>query len=366
MPPRTSEDKPEISMKNTKKELLEAYHQALAQVQEKEKTLLKPEQTLKQKKESEVVTSVARHSAEGVVQEIDQLKVDMTKMLADVADKLAREVERFEKTQLAIEIKERELKQIYEIDKTAATLAALIEAQQQEKQRFEEEMETERENLAHEIKETRLHWERKRTEYEAKAKEQAQEQAKQRKRQEEEYQYDFEREKQLARDKFEDEKTRLLAEKATLEKEMALLRDQTEKGLQEREKRIAEQENQFKSLQAQVDGFPQKLKSAVEQAVKDATERLELQAQYRQDLQQKEHQGEKNVLTARIQSLEKTVREQTEQLTKLSQHQEAAYQKVQDVAVKAIEGASRVGAFHELQQTLVDQTKKQNKASEGS
>lgn len=103
----------------------------------------------------------------------------------------------------------------------------------------------------------------------------------------------------------------------------------------------------------------------MDQAVKDVTERLELTAQYRQDLQQKEYQGEKNVLTSRIQSLEKAVQEQTTQLAKLSQQQESAYQKVQDVAVKAIEGASRVGAFHELQQTLIDQTKKQAETAEG-
>ncbi|MFC1760487.1 hypothetical protein ACFL6U_00220 [Planctomycetota bacterium] len=365
MPPRKSADAEEISMKNTKKELLEAYQQVLAQIEEKEKSQLNPQQTLKQKKEGEVVAMVARLSAEGVVGEIDHLKADMIKLLANVADKLAREVERFEKTQLAIEIKERELKEIYEIDKAAATLAALIESQQQERQRFAEEMASDRETLACEIKETRLQWERKKAEYEAQAKEQAQEETKQRKRKEEEYQYAFDREKQLARNKFEDEQACLLAGKEALEKEMVMLREQTEKGLQEREQRIAEKENQFTALQVQVDEFPKKLELAIAQAVKDATERLELQAQYRQDLQQKEYQGEKNVLTTRIQSLEKTVQEQNEQLAKLSQHQEAAYQKVQDVAVKAIEGASRVGAFSELQQTLAEQTKRQNKATEG-
>ena len=45
--------------------------------------------------------------------------------------------------------------------------------------------------------------------------------------------------------------------------------------------------------------------------------------------------------------------------TKLSQQQEAAYQKIQDVAVKAIEGASRVGSFNSLVHTLKEQTKKQ-------
>jgi hypothetical protein len=46
-------------------------------------------------------------------------------------------------------------------------------------------------------------------------------------------------------------------------------------------------------------------------------------------------------------------------LAKLGQQQEAAYQKIQDVAVKAIEGASKVGSFAGLVHTLKEQTKKQ-------
>jgi len=65
------------------------------------------------------------------------------------------------------------------------------------------------------------------------------------------------------------------------------------------------------------------------------------------------------VLTSRIQSLEKAVKEQAEQLGKLSQQQEAAYQKIQDVAVKAIEGASKLGSFGSLVHTLKEQTRKQ-------
>ncbi|MCU0918298.1 MAG: hypothetical protein MUC88_27595 [Planctomycetes bacterium] len=49
-----------------------------------------------------------------------------------------------------------------------------------------------------------------------------------------------------------------------------------------------------------------------------------------------------------------------EQLGKLSQQQEAAYQKIQDVAVKAIEGASKLGSFGSLVHTLKEQqTRKQ-------
>lgn len=53
----------------------------------------------------------------------------------------------------------------------------------------------------------------------------------------------------------------------------------------------------------------------------------------------KEHEGERNVLKTRIKSMEKTVKEQSEQLARFSQQLEAAYQKVQDIAIKTVEGA---------------------------
>jgi hypothetical protein len=75
-------------------------------------------------------------------------------------------------------------------------------------------------------------------------------------------------------------------------------------------------------------------------------------------LLKKEFGGERNVLTTRIESLEKTVREQTEQVARLSQQAEKAYGQVQDIAVKAIEGSSHSQSFASLQQLMAEQARK--------
>ena len=62
------------------------------------------------------------------------------------------------------------------------------------------------------------------------------------------------------------------------------------------------------------------------------------------------------MLTTRIESLEKTVKEQNQQIAHLSQQLEKAYQKVQDIAVKAVEGSSNVN----LQQLIREQSKAQS------
>lgn len=348
----------ELSMKNTKQEILDAYQETLKLLHEKEQAQLKPEQKLKEKKEEGILKAVSGISADGVIQETNKLKQEIGGMLNKLTDKLAAEVDKFDQVQLAIEIKERELKEIYEIEKAAATLAALIETQRQEKIRLEEEMAHEQASLTREIETTRLQWQKEKADHQAEIKEQQEQEAKDRKREKEEYQYTFEREQQLARDKFEDEKAKLLAEKQALENQMKALKEQTEKELSEREKQIAGKEQEFESLQAQVAEFPQKLQAAVDEAVAETTKRIEVDAKYQKDLLQKEFEGQRNVLTARIQSLEKTVKEQNEQISKLSTQQDAAYQKIQDVAVKAIEGASKASSFGDLQRVLSEQVKK--------
>jgi len=350
----------QMSMKNTKQELLAAYNELLRKIEEEQKKELKPEKKVKEKEKDKILSAVSKVSAEGVVQDISKLKVDIGKILSQVSDKLESEVQKLEQIQNAIEIKEQELKEIYEIDKSAATLAALIETQHQERKKFEDEMAKQKEDLLREIGDIRKQWQIEKQKYEAEVKERKALEAKKQEREKEEFRYSFEREKQLDKDKFEDEKAAAMAEKQRIEMEMKALKEQTEKELQEREKAIAEKEQEFALLQAQVDEFPKKLDLAIANAIKETTQRIQTESKYEKDLLGKQFEGEKNVLTARIESLDKTVKEQNERIAKLSKQQELAYQKVQDVAVKAIEGASKVGSFSGVQQVLAEQSRKQN------
>ena len=60
--------------------------------------------------------------------------------MTQISDKLEDEVTRLNGIQKAVDIKEEELKELFEIEKSAATLAALIEAQNQKRQEYEFEM----------------------------------------------------------------------------------------------------------------------------------------------------------------------------------------------------------------------------------
>ncbi len=68
---------------------------------------------------------------EAIDRELGGLKAEIGKMLADISDRLASESAKFLQVQKAVESKEREIKELYGIEKSAVSLAALIEAQSQ-------------------------------------------------------------------------------------------------------------------------------------------------------------------------------------------------------------------------------------------
>ena len=183
-----------MSMSNTKKEMIDTYNALLKQLQEKSEAELKPEKKIEEKKKREVVEVAETLSSEGVVKEIGNLKLEIGKRLTSISDGLEEEVIKFNQIQKAIEIKDEELKELYEIERSAETLAALIEAQNKKRQEFELEMTARKEELNREIITTREEWGKEKKEHEVEIKERDAAEAKRREREKEEYNYTFKRE----------------------------------------------------------------------------------------------------------------------------------------------------------------------------
>lgn len=348
-------DKPippkKLSEKNTKQEMLDAYQILVRQLEEKRAAELNPEKRLQEKRAEEAVTVAAGLAPEGVERALGNLKADIGKSLAEIAERMASEVTRFKAIQKAVESKERELQELYGIEKAAASLAALIEAQNQKRREFEIELGRQKEELTREIETSRADWEKDKKNHEAELREREALEKKNREREKEEFAYLFKREQQTARDKLNDEK-------AGLEKEILAKRESAAKELAEREKAVAAQEKELTELKQKTAAFPKELESAVAKAVKEVTDRLILESKNREELLRKEFEGERNVSVVRIEALEKMAKDLSDQNGKLSRQLETAYQKVQEIAEKAIEGSSQAKSLADLQKLLAEQGRK--------
>ncbi len=352
-----------ISGSNTKKEMLDAYNDLINQLEEQKKSQLKPDEHIREKEKQEVVKVADSISTDEIITEVSKIKSHTGKLLSELSERLEQEVQKYNQVKKAIEEKENELKEIYEIERSAMSFAALIEAQNKKRQDFEDEMavresETEQElasrktTLEQEMATINDGWEKEKEQHQRLRKEEDEAEHKKREREKEEFDYEFKREKQLTENNFRDEKE-------VLEKEIAEKRTQLEIEFSEREKILKEQETELNDLRKKAAAFPKELETEVNKAVKDAKERITVDMANKEELQKKGFEGERNVLNTRIASLEKSLNEQNEQITKLNAQSENALNQVQDIAVKAIEGSSNFKSFTHLQQLVTDQNRKQ-------
>jgi hypothetical protein len=349
------EEKPvppkKLSEKNTKQEMLDAYRVVVRQLEEKRAAELHPEKRLQEKQAEEAVTVAAGLAPDGVERALGNLKADIGRSLAEIAERMATEVTRFKAIQKAVESRERDLQELYGIEKAATSLAALIEAQNQKRREFEIELGRQKEELTREIESTRAEWEKEKKSHETELRERDALEKKGREREKEEAAYLFKREQQSARDKLNDEK-------AATEKEILAKRETLTRELAEREKVVATQERELTDLRQKAAVFPKELESAVDKAVKDVVDRLKLEAKNREELLRKEFEGERNVATARNEALEKMNKDLSDQNARFAKQLDAAYQKVQEIAEKAIEGSSQAKSLGDLQRLLAEQGRK--------
>ncbi len=131
---------PKITSSNTKKEMLDAFKILTEKLTEKAQTELKPEIAQKTMKEKEIVKTADAASKEGIIKRVYDLKDEIGKALTGLAAKMEDEKEHYTKIKEAIAIKNNELKEIFEIETSAFSLAALLEAQKHKKEAFEVEM----------------------------------------------------------------------------------------------------------------------------------------------------------------------------------------------------------------------------------
>lgn len=340
-----------LSLKDTKQDMLAAYNELLKEQQDKTHGELRPEIEVEKKKEKVAVATADSLSLEGVVKETASLRVEIGKMLGQLADSLQEEVQKYAQVREAVNIKEKELQDIYGIEKAAQSLVALFEAQAKKREEFETSLLKDKQEAQADIDVLRVDFERQRKEFERLSKERELEETRRRQREKEEYEYNVKRELLLTKNISEDEKNRQ-------EKELRLKKETVEKELQQREKAVAEEEKRIIELQKKVESFPKELAQSADRAVKDAVEKIQIEARNREELMKKTLEGEKNVLVAQIESLDRLTKEQKEQITRLSQQLEKAYQKVEDIAVKSVGGISDVKSF--FQQRSDDSAKRQS------
>ena len=355
------------SDKNTKAQILEAYDELL-QEQKALETQLKQIQketkdkppVVSEKKINPPVTTMNQQQVVGdkmfyTIDSIVKLQSGFGSAVSELSEKLTSEAAKLEELQSSVADEIKQLKELHDLEEIKEdTLDTLIQAYEDNSKAFQEELSQRRETLDQEIQELRKAWEKEQEEHKRLLKERNDEQSKVNQRNAKEYNYELTLQRSLDNDTYEQTQK-------SLYKQLEEAKQEQEKQWNEREKAIAEREKQFEELKAKVDAFEKEKEAAIKKAKEEGKGIANYQVKVKADLQTKEIEGNKRFYELRIQSLEQTIQSSEARLQHLSKQLDAALKQVQDLAVKAIEGASTISSYQAFKEIAMEQAKGQVK-----
>lgn len=303
--------KEEITLKNTKTEILEALNAAL----EREKNLASMKSNPEKEEKTKKIEEAIKVSKENVEQKIFSEELN----------------NKFKSLEVAIEAEEEKLKDLYGIEKELNNLVVVINAGKDYIAEIENNKIIKTEEVNNSIKELeekyKIRLEELEKEYDLKAKSLKVE----RDREVEEYNYKTKREREISNNKWEDEK---------LEREnnLAKKEEETNKLLEE----VKEKAEHIKELENKVNEIPSLLEKEYARGRKEAINELEKEHKYETELLSKDFKNTIDRQNDKIESLNEEVKKCNLTNEALQNKLDQAYMQIKEMATKTVEATGGV------------------------
>jgi len=359
-----------VSDKNTKAEILEAYKEA-TEAKAALESQLKQLNYGKSAKVSEQQTAVPEKSIVEVnksmtlVQNKERMQSTIDNLIllqfgfggavSELSEKLTSEASKLEELRRTVGEEIQHLQELHNLEDVAEdTLDNLIQQYEESAKTFADEISQQRETVEQDLLSRRQAWEKEQEVQKLAVKERNENQNKSRQRDEESYCYDLHLQRNLDSEEYEQRQQ-------TLYKEIEEFQQEQEKQWTEREKSIAEREKLYAEVKAQVESFPKELEANIKNGKDNGRNIGNYQAKIKSDLLMKEMEGQKQNYELQIQGMLQTIQNQESRIASLSKQLDSALKQVQDLAVKAIEGASNLKSFEAVKEIAIEQAKTQQK-----
>ena len=352
-----------LNEKNTKAEILAAYDEL-----SKENTVLKS-QLDKLAKETPVVQakitaepklamsqpSTVQQRMNFIIDNLGKIQLGVGSAISELSEQLTTEATKLQEIRRDLATETQELQTLHDLKKiNDDTLDSLIKSYEDNLKTFSEEFSQRKDTLEQEVQTRIKAWYKEQEEYKSTVKERNENQNKTRQRESTEYKYNLELQRKLALEEYEQTQK-------DIHQELDEFQQLIEKQWTEREKAIAEREKQFTEAKAKLEAFPKEKEAALKRAIEEGKGIAYYQAKIRSDLYAKEVEGQKRFYEQRVQSLEQIIQNQEGRIQNLAKQLEATSRQVQDLAVKAIEGAANVNSYQTVKEIALEQAKNAQK-----
>lgn len=302
---------PNVNMKNTKQEIMDALKESMRLLKEKQANSFSPTKQIEKQKETEVLES-AKESVE-------------KNLFSEELNKKYNELNE------AIEINTKKLEESYEIEKELQNLIAIVNTSQTLKEKLEDDYQAKKEELETEFKKFKKELEQKQKELTEEYETIKQELEIERKRENEKYTYDTKRQREKENDSWTDEK-----EKRELE--MQKKEEEIEKTIKE----LEEKKDKIKELEDKVEDIPNVIEKAKSEGKEEAAKELGREYGYKKTMAEKEYTYEKQRLQDKIDSLSAELEKANSEKNILQAKLDGAYTELSTLATKTVESSGGV------------------------
>jgi len=301
----------EITLKNTKAEILDALNEALEREKNMAKMKYEPEKEEKKQKVEKAIEST-RESVEKKIfsEELNNKFLDL---------------------ETAIKAEEEKLKELYGVEKELNNLIIVVNAGKDYMAELENNKRVKTEELNNSIKELEEQYKVKKEELEKEYETKTKALKLERDRELEEYTYKTKREREIANNKWEDEKAERENILAKKEEEVTILLEEAE-----------EKAEQIKELENKVNDIPALLEKEYARGRKEAMAELEKDHKFATELLKKDFQNTIDRQNDKIESLKEEVQKSSEEKKSLQEKLDLSYNQIKEMATKTVEATGGV------------------------
>ncbi len=340
--------------RSTKTEILKAYNELARELKSRGGASPAVDARTTEATQEDAPVTQGQASIETIIHELTGIRARLGESVGALQQQLLREATGLQDLRSEADEHTRHLRELHGIEVDADTLRGLVKKYQETQKTADESHAARKQALEAEMEARKAAWKKEQDEHARASKEAEEAGQRARKREAEEYGYETERAHKAAADA-------LAQTRKQQQAELDAAKEQSERAWAEREQALARREQEFAALKAKAAAAPRDLEAAVAKAEAEGVAIAKRQAKITADLQQKTNEGKKRVYELRVQELESTIAKQTEQINDLSKQLATALKQAQDLAMKAIDGASNSSSFAAVKEIALEQAKTSQK-----
>ena len=342
-----------FTSRSTKQEILKAYNdlaKELKQAQGSAGSASAPPSSDRNDDPEEHPVSQGPANIETIIRDLTGIRARLGESVGALQQQLLGEATRLDDLHTEIAGHIVHLRELHGIEVHEDTLRDLVRRYLETQRTADEVSATRKQTAEAESEAKKIAWKKEQEEHARTAKDAEDAGSKSRKRATEEYTYETERSHKADADA-------LAQTKKQHQAELDALKESNDRTWAEREKELAAREKEYADLKSKAGAFQKDLEAAIARAEQEGTGIAKRQAKISADLAQKDAEGKKKVYELKVHALEEQIAKQNEQLAELSKQLATALKQAQDLAIKAIDGASNATSFSAVKEIALEQAK---------